>query len=112
MPPWLDDAVIVGMLTLLATTVTTFVNAHLNGRGHRLKELDTTVQVLSARVTTLEEKLTALERSEEEARRVKWHAVEYARAVLAWAHDLIDLLPSEVSPPPEPPVPEALIEDL
>ena len=112
MPPWLDDAVIVGVLTLAATAVTTIVNAKMGGREQKLEELDTTIRVLSARVTTLEKKLDVMEKSEQEARRLKFHAIEYARTVLAWAHDLIDLAPPGVTLPPEPPIPEALIEDL
>lgn len=131
-PAWLTDATVVAAILVLAGTLATQIvglhNARMDRRArleekaadNRLARLtlvtDTMQEELSrltSRVRDLEEKVRKAEQDLDESRRLYRAAIGYVHRLLAYIHDLLDGPPdNRAAPPPVPPAPDAIAQDL
>ncbi|CED90634.1 hypothetical protein [Actinomyces succiniciruminis] len=88
-------------------------------QGAEVTTLRAVVESLTERVSSLERALAASEArvdalvdARDDAKRDRWHAIDYARQLLTWGHECASLIPDDVDPPPPPEIPPALADDL
>lgn len=131
-PAWLTDATVVAAILVLAGTLVTQImglhNARMDRRArleekaadNRLARLtlvtDTMQEELSrltSRVRDLEEKVRKAEQDLDESRRLYHAAIGYVHRLLAYIRDVLDRPVDDcASPPPVPPAPDAIAQDL
>lgn len=119
MPTWMTESVLVALVGLSGVIAGQVTSRASQRETARLSVLEATVKALQQRVDDLEE---ALRRAEDaraaeasravEAERRQWHAVQYARELLAWGRGLVGLVPDGVVVEGEPEPPETIREIL
>lgn len=112
--PPLESAIVVAIIGFIGAIAGALLNRATQRDAARISLLDVTIQNLTKRVENLEVALARAESDRDAARAlaheadsIRWHAISYARALLAWGRDLLTLIPegsdipSEPCPPPE-----------
>lgn len=112
MPPWLTDTVMVAAIGAAGLIVGNLLTGITQYKTSQMSLMKAQVGDLEKRVAALERERDDAVKAAREAERLLWHALEYLRRVLSWAHEVVELLPDGVDAPAEPEPPEQIGDHL
>lgn len=113
MPPIdLADGIVVALIAFASGLVGYLANRQTSKEQATIQVMQTQISQLWERVQAQERRIDELEAKYSRERARSWAAIEYARALRAFADALALLIPQGVCVPDRPPVPDELADDF